>query len=182
MRKTTQSSTPSPQPQSQPQSQLQPNRPKSTFHYFAPLRTRTLPTKEGPLLPAAHVAADRREREKRRERDEYTLGPTRSSPRTSLPSMSVQRRMKQSPRKQQQSPSTARRASAANLARAPIPLERIPNAPVHVGRGGKLVFGNSSSSSSDESSSSSSDEVMRRKQYVLFSTVVIGLTFDPLAC
>ncbi|RDX54799.1 hypothetical protein OH76DRAFT_999861 [Lentinus brumalis] len=136
-----------------PTSQSRTDRPKSTFSYVAPLlRTRTLPTKEGPLLPSAHVAEERRERERRRERDEYALGPTRSAPRTSLPSMSVQRRVVQSPRKQQQSP-VSRRAPAMTSARGPVPLDRIPDARVHVGRGGKLVFG--SSDSEDESSSSS---------------------------
>ncbi len=141
----------------EPTSQSQPNRPKSTFSYVAPLlRTRTLPTKEGPLLPSAHVAENRREQERRRERDEYALGPTRSTPRTSLPSMSVQRRVVQSPRKQQQSP-VSRRAPAMTSARGPVPLDRIPDARVHVGRGGKLVFGSSDS----EDESSSSDEVMQ---------------------
>ncbi|TFK86659.1 hypothetical protein K466DRAFT_587037 [Polyporus arcularius HHB13444] len=141
----------------EPTSQSQVNRPKSTFSYVAPLlRTRTLPTKEGPLLPSAHVAEERRERERRRERDEYALGPTRSAPRTSLPSMSVQRRVVQSPRKQQQSP-VSRRAPAMTSARGPVPLDRIPDARVHVGRGGKLVFGSSDS----EDESSSSDEVMQ---------------------
>ncbi|KAI0698063.1 hypothetical protein C8T65DRAFT_661246 [Cerioporus squamosus] len=140
----------------EPTLQSQPNRPKSTFSYVAPLlRARTLPTKEGPLLPSAHVAEDRRERETRRERDEYDLGSTRSAPRTSLPSMSVQRRVAQSPRKQQQP--VSRRAPVITSARGPVPLDRIPDARVHVGRGGKLVFGSSDS----EDESSSSDEVVQ---------------------
>ncbi|RPD56950.1 hypothetical protein L226DRAFT_554330 [Lentinus tigrinus ALCF2SS1-7] len=139
VRKTAKSTPPLAQPQPQA------SRSRSNFSYVAPLlRTRTLPTKEGALLPSAHIAADRREREKRRERDEYVLGPIRSAPRTSLPSMSVQRRVAPSPRKQQQSP-VSRRAPAINF------TPHIPKPRVHVGRGGKLVFG--SSDSEDEPSS-----------------------------
>ena len=136
----------------------QTRRPQSSFTLVAPLRTRTaLPSKAGPLLPSYMVAEERRGKETRRENNEYSLGPTRSAARATLPSMSVQRRVAQSPRKVQQafqSPSSKRIS-----ARLPA-LDTAPNARVHVGRGGKLVFGMSDS----ESTSSSEDD---RDRYVV---------------
>lgn len=132
-------------------------RPQSSFTLVAPLRTRNLPTKAGPLVPSFIEAEELRENETRREQEEFALGPTRIAPRMSLPSMSVQHRAMQSPRKRAiiaQSPSSRR--ISAHLP----PGGAIQIAQMHVGRGGKLVIGRSDSE--DSASESSEDELSDR--------------------
>ncbi|KAI0746566.1 hypothetical protein C8Q80DRAFT_1235341 [Daedaleopsis nitida] len=137
----------------------QARRPQSSFTLVAPLLSRGLPTKAGDSRPSFMLAEERWDRSTRRKKDEYTLGITRSTPRSSHPSMSVRRRVVQSPRKTQgvhhqpQSPST-RRISARFLRDGAA-----PDARVHVGRGGQLVVGQSDS---DETSSDESDRSIRK--------------------
>ncbi|KAM5543693.1 hypothetical protein V8D89_002310, partial [Ganoderma adspersum] len=119
-------------------------KPQSSFTYITPLlRASARPSKSVPV-PLPHLAAQE-EREKRAKKDEgtYSLG-TRSAPRMSLASMSVQRRVGQSPRK--------------TVVRAPAPGVRaaangFPDVAMHVNRKGEVVFGSSSSESEKESSS-----------------------------
>ncbi|KAI0765307.1 hypothetical protein C8Q74DRAFT_1458431 [Fomes fomentarius] len=132
--------------------------PQSSFTLVAPLlRTRNLPVKAGPLVPSFMEVEELREIEARKEQEEFALGPTRTAPRMSLPSMSVQRRAMQSPKKRAinaQSPSFRR--ISAHLP----PGGAIQIAQVHVGRGGKLVVGRSDSE--DSASESSEDELSDR--------------------
>ena len=135
-----------------------PSRGPSMFPYVAPLlrATTALPTKSTPLVPPfleAHLAKDREKEEKDAER-----GLRISTPRKSLPSMSVQRRIApasaQRKGKALQKPSIAGRNT---LAAVLIPPGAIPDARYYVGKGMKVVSGSDEEKSSP-SESSSEDE------------------------
>ena len=121
-------------------------KPQSSFTYITPLlRTMSRPTKSTPV-PLPHLAAqEEREKQGKKGNGMYSLG-TRSAPRMTLASMSVQRRVGQSPRK--------------SVVRAPAPAGAIafPNAAMHVNRKGKVVFGSSDSESEKEASSPSDED------------------------
>ena len=117
-------------------------KPQSSFTYITPLlRATARPSKSVPV-PLPHLAAQE-EREKRAKKDEgtYSLG-SRSAPRMSLASMSVQRRVGQSPRK------TVLRAPAHGVRAATA--HGFPDVSMHVNRKGEVVFGSSSESSDDD--------------------------------
>ena len=127
----------------------QSRRPKSTFAYVAPLRT-MLPTKSAPLIPPFLAAfQNRNDGVDEDEMASIRRTPT-STPRKSLPSMSVQRRAV-APRKKM--------PAVRRVGDSPERSDDIPDANFYVGRGMRLIPGGSSDrSSSSSSSSSSSDE------------------------
>ena len=125
------------------------NRPQSSFPYIAPLlRTMYRPTKSTPVPLPQLAAQEEREKQGKKDNGTYSLG-TRSVPRMTLASMSVQRRVGQSPRK--------------SVVRAPSPAIRggvgaFPDAIMHVNRKGKVVIGSSDSESDKEASSPTEED------------------------
>ncbi|EJF63894.1 hypothetical protein DICSQDRAFT_179128 [Dichomitus squalens LYAD-421 SS1] len=125
-------------------------RPQSSFPYIAPLlQVSSRPMKSVPIPPPHLAAQEEREKRSRQEEGDYSLG-SRSAPRKSLASMSVQRRVGQSPRK-------APVGGPVAGVRA-VGGDAFPDARVHVGRRGKLVYGSSESESEKEVVSLSEDE------------------------
>ena len=117
-------------------------RPQSSFTYITPLLSVGSRHMKSTAIPPPHLAAqEERERRVKQEGGDYSLG-SRSAPRMALTSMSVQRRVGQSPRK-------AVVGGPATGARA-VGGDAFPDARVHVGRRGKLVYGSSGSESEQE--------------------------------